>query len=73
MNVPNPTITTGPLPASRKIHVPVPSPMTSHGTPYCPAKQLRYAWEDFAECALYNSDGLPLPPFNVSLVPPKTL
>jgi hypothetical protein len=58
---------------TRKIHVPVPSPMTPHGTPYCPAKQLRYAWEDFAECALYNGDGLPLPPFNVSLLPSKTL
>jgi hypothetical protein len=41
--------------------------MTPHGTPYCPAKRLRYAWEDFPECAVYNGDGLPLPPFNVSL------
>jgi hypothetical protein len=52
---------------TRRIHVAVPSPMTPHGTPYCPAKRLRYAWEDFPECAVYNGDGLPLPPFNVSL------
>ena len=51
---------------TRRIHVLVPSPMTPHGTPYCPAKQLRYAWEDFPECALYNGNGLPLPPFNIS-------
>ena len=51
-----------------RIRVPVPSPMTSRGIPYCPAKHLRYAWEDFPECALYNGDGLPLPPFNLSLV-----
>ena len=33
----------------------------------------RYAWEDFPECALYNSAGLPMPPFNVtlSLSPPR--
>ena len=53
-----------------RIHVLVPSPMTPHGTPYCPAKQLRYAWEDFPECALYNGNGLPLPPFNISLKSP---
>jgi hypothetical protein len=51
-----------------RIRVPVPSPMTPRGTPYCPAKSLRYAWEDFPECALYNGEGLPLPPFNLSLV-----
>ena len=31
----------------------------------------RYAWEDFPECALYNAAGLPMPPFNVTLSPPR--
>merc|ERR1712113_740908 len=29
--------------------------------------ELRYAWEDFPECAIYNSDGLPMPPFNITI------
>lgn len=28
---------------------------------------LRYAWEDFPQCALYNAQGLPAPPFNVTI------
>ena len=48
-----------------KIQIRVPSSVTPKGTPYCPGKELRYAWEDFPECAIYNTDGLPLPPFNV--------
>jgi hypothetical protein len=32
-----------------------------------PATTVYYGWEDFAECVLHNSDGLPLPPFNLSL------
>ena len=28
---------------------------------------LRYAWEDFPQCALYNEQGLPAPPFNVTI------
>ena len=50
-----------------KIQIRVPSSLTPKGTPYCPGKELRYAWEDFPECAIYNTDGLPLPPFNVTL------
>ena len=30
---------------------------------------LRYAWEDMPQCAVYSADGLPLPPFNVSIPP----
>lgn len=28
---------------------------------------LLYAWEDFPQCALYNSAGLPAPPFKVTV------
>ena len=41
--------------------------MDPRGRPYFAVSKLRYAWEDFPECAIYNSDGLPMPPFNVSL------
>ena len=50
-----------------KIRIAVPSPLNPHHEPYCPALALRYAWEDFPECAIYNADGLPLPPFNITL------
>jgi len=30
---------------------------------------LRYNWEDFPQCSLFNSAGLPAPPFNVSIPP----
>ena len=39
---------------SAKIHITVPSPLNAHHQPYCPAVALRYAWEDFPECAIYN-------------------
>jgi len=39
-----------------------------HWGPFSPVR-LRYAWEDFPQCALYNSDGLPAPPFNISIRP----
>ena len=50
-----------------QIHITVPSPMDPQGKPYNPAQELRYAWEDFPECAIFTAAGLPLPPFNVSL------
>eukprot|EP01052_Picozoa_sp_SAG31_P004019 SAG31_NODE_161_length_21899_cov_16.832844_19_plen_894_part_00 len=28
---------------------------------------VRYAWEDMPQCAIYNAEGLPLPPFNVTI------
>ena len=30
---------------------------------------LRYAWEDLPQCAIYNAEGLPMPPFNVTIPP----
>ena len=50
-----------------QIHITVPSAMDPQGKPYNPAQELRYAWEDFPECAIFTAAGLPLPPFNVSL------
>lgn len=52
---------------SSKIHIRVPSPLTPRKTPYCPALELRYAWEDFPECAIFNEAGLPMAPFNVTI------
>ena len=31
--------------------------------------KLRYAWEDFPQCVIYNSGGLPAPPFNITVPP----
>lgn len=31
--------------------------------------EIRYAWEDFPQCAIYNSAGLPAPPFNLTIPP----
>ena len=28
---------------------------------------IRYAWQDFPQCALYNAQGLPAPPFNITI------
>lgn len=29
--------------------------------------RVRYAWEDSPQCMIYNSNGLPAPPFNVTI------
>jgi hypothetical protein len=34
--------------------------------PFKPAA-LRYAWEDFPQCALFNAFGLPVAPFNITM------
>jgi hypothetical protein len=32
-----------------------------------PRSQVRYAWTDYVQCALYNSDGLPAAPFSLTI------
>ena len=32
-----------------------------------PPKAVRYAWSDYPECVLFDSEGLPVPPFNQSI------
>ena len=51
-------------------------PLVDLAKVYWPPTLLRYAWQDFPECAIYTSNGLPLPPFNISLnaaTPPPPL
>ena len=46
----------------------VPSFVSGHrGGPKFQAVALRYAWQDFPDCVLRNSDGFPAVPFQVSL------
>jgi len=54
------------------ILVPGPRWLDKSGKPYFAAEALTYAWEDFPQCAIYNAAGIPLPPFNLSLVQTDT-